>query len=830
LDLLAISYQNIWPFKDKIINIFFDKGKFLIKAPIGSGKSFLFFDGPVYALYKNTGRNVLNVDSKNWFIKLLFEINGQKYLIVRNLTKWPVKDSCTSQLFLVHNLIWEVSKESDQDIHEILKKTDWVNLEEITFKNERDLEWNLSTILPPREAFLSTMFLLQDSENIFELQAAERLTVMKNIFNLIWIDEIKDQIANKRRDIQTTLKVKSDTSNYDLKIKNILQNLIQNFKKIDIPETDENLKTALSNNQELIQERELIADNINIDWFSVQSFDKNLNTELNSHIWKQKSSYQEFFVKLQHTQEQIKNKQENIKILNNDLIDFQKQIENFDKQIENINPEIIDNKKKEKINLLKETDKILDWVNLQHDIPNEIHEFISKKPNDIEDWNNLVIELTTKWQDLANQKKNTELMVQNKKLKIKSENEKKEIEIKNLNETQETLKNNLNNIVSRINNLNKSINEEAQYKCSQINDFCPFIKEINKQTFQELEKQKESFEKEKQELESKIAEIQERIQNNNKINPDQELEQNSIENLENEIKKIEESINNLKIFFTKIEFKKIQETYNQRKNIQTEISKLDKGILQLEESQKWLENIKEEKIKLEQKIENNKQESKKLELELENLNKLEQEQKQKLESFDIQKIQELENLNKNIENNIRDLEILINDFKSNQLEIKWLQEDEKLVKNLYQIFSKELMLYVLEWYLPILTDIINSFLAQVVDYTIDIKLLQKWDSLEMDVKVYDDKWERDIKALSGWQRVILKLVRMLAISSYTKSPILFLDETINNLDVDTVWKVADMLNDFVKQRELKLYTVTHSQQIQEMDIWDEIIDVYDYYR
>ena len=167
-------------------------------------------------------------------------------------------------------------------------------MEEITFKNERDLEWNLSTILPPREAFLSTMFLLQDSENIFELQAAERLTVMKNIFNLIWIDEIKDQIANKRRDIQTTLKVKSDTSNYDLKIKNILQNLIQNFKKIDIPETDENLKTAFSNNQELIQERELIADNINIDWFSVQSFDKNLNTGLNSHIWKQKSSYQEF--------------------------------------------------------------------------------------------------------------------------------------------------------------------------------------------------------------------------------------------------------------------------------------------------------------------------------------------------------------------------------------------------------------------------------------------------------------------------------------------------------------------------------------------------------
>jgi ABC-type lipoprotein export system ATPase subunit len=69
---------------------------------------------------------------------------------------------------------------------------------------------------------------------------------------------------------------------------------------------------------------------------------------------------------------------------------------------------------------------------------------------------------------------------------------------------------------------------------------------------------------------------------------------------------------------------------------------------------------------------------------------------------------------------------------------------------------------------------------------------------------------------------------MLAISSYMKSPILFLDETINNLDNDTVGKVADMLSDFVKQRDLKLYTVTHSHQIQEMDIWDKIIHIEDF--
>lgn len=66
---------------------------------------------------------------------------------------------------------------------------------------------------------------------------------------------------------------------------------------------------------------------------------------------------------------------------------------------------------------------------------------------------------------------------------------------------------------------------------------------------------------------------------------------------------------------------------------------------------------------------------------------------------------------------------------------------------------------------------------------------------------------------------------MLAISSYMNSPMLFLDETINNLDVDTVAKVADMLKDFVQQRSMKLYAVTHSQQIQEMNIRDKTIEI-----
>ncbi|MDR0860602.1 MAG: hypothetical protein LBO09_06615 [Candidatus Peribacteria bacterium] len=71
----------------------------------------------------------------------------------------------------------------------------------------------------------------------------------------------------------------------------------------------------------------------------------------------------------------------------------------------------------------------------------------------------------------------------------------------------------------------------------------------------------------------------------------------------------------------------------------------------------------------------------------------------------------------------------------------------------------------------------------------------------------------------------MKLVRMLAISSYLQTPLLFLDETINNLDTETVSKVSEMITNFVKQRTMKFYTVTHNTEIQEMGIWDQIVEI-----
>ena len=133
---------------------------------------------------------------------------------------------------------------------------------------------------------------------------------------------------------------------------------------------------------------------------------------------------------------------------------------------------------------------------------------------------------------------------------------------------------------------------------------------------------------------------------------------------------------------------------------------------------------------------------------------------------------------------------------------------------MYTVLNRDLLLFVLSEYLPILSEIINSYLNTVVSYILNIRLKEESEKLELETKILDEKGEREVKSLSGGQRTILKLVRMLAISSYLKTEMLFLDETVNNLDVETVGKVAQLLDGFVKQRQMKFYVITHNTEIQ----------------
>lgn len=804
-------------------NIFFKKWKYLIKAPIWSGKSFLFFDWPVYALYKYSSRNILNTDSKSGYIKLLFEQDEQKYLIIRNLEQGKAKDICKSQLFTVD---WnfefdsaEILENWEKDIQEILIEK-WLKLDEIVFKNETDLDWTLKWYLPPKEVFLSTVFLLQDSENIFELQPADRLTVMKNIFNLVWIDDVKDQIADKKKEIQTTLKIKSDTTLFDNKIKISLNNYVRDFRNIE----NSKIVEISGETSDFVNELEMIAEKVNINDFSVEWFDIELSGKVESKIAEKMKDYQWFLLNLQNTEKNINEKKDKILWFNTEKSGIERQIFSTEQKISWFDPEKINFKKSRKLELFNEMESLQKWVNYNVQIPDELQNMDLKVWNDLESMNELVNQITIQWKSLADKKKLKESQIETAKIKIESQNKNLEIEVKNLQANVEWTKWQLESVEKRIWEIDNTINKESQFDCAKINSNCPFVKEINRWTFQELERQKENLEKEKSELMTKL-EWFEKLLNEKKWQNLNSGENQNISDLTKEIENIDKQMRSLRWFLAQIDFKKVQENWQSWKSLNTESQALDKEILELENWAKELENLKNEKIKLSQQIENISWNIDSLNKEIQDLENQKAEQQKIVDSFDIRKYEELDRVNKDMERSLHEIKVLIDDFKWNSLEIEKLKQDEIMVKNLHQIFSKELLLFVLEWYLPILTDIINALLAQVVDYTIDIKLKQKWENLEMDVKIYDEKWERDIKSLSWWQKVILKLVRMLAISNYIKSPMLFMDETINNLDQDTVGKVAEMLGNFVKQRNVKLYTVTHSQQIQEMDIWDDVVEI-----
>jgi len=68
------------------------------------------------------------------------------------------------------------------DIQELLQEDKTIHIEEIKFKNETDLQLHLGSFLEPREVFSSTVFLMQDNYNIFEMVPADRLNVLKNVF------------------------------------------------------------------------------------------------------------------------------------------------------------------------------------------------------------------------------------------------------------------------------------------------------------------------------------------------------------------------------------------------------------------------------------------------------------------------------------------------------------------------------------------------------------------------------------------------------------------------------------------------------------------------
>ena len=847
INLLVAYYENIWPFRDTCCSLFFDEWKYLIKAPIWSWKSFLFFDAPRYALYKDSSRNMLNLQSKNGEITLIFEVDWAYYLIKRILKSTKMwNDSCSSQLFTVSynwenllkdikNLTWNT--EILQWWENVIEKFEsesgklW-NLEEIPFKNETDCQSTLESLLPPKEVFLSTVFLLQDADNIFEMRPADRLIVLKNVFNLLWIDDAKEKVQEKKKEVWYKLKALQDHSLQDNKLRATLKSLWSNLKTL---EEDEELKSILSANDEFFENIEWFFDQISLSDFSLNWLDNSPFEKAQNLIQTKMDAVIKLDTQLNELQQQLSNLNTQKQKIWNDISSTKLSIADLQKKIENIDTKKWNELKEKKMELYKKWESLS--LNAKYSDFSELIEFWNKSAENDDSFEKLDMPKNLKsafdilqivknaWISLRALIESGNVKLENIDLQAKNRKENHDREVEKLKDLKSRKEDEIKLQQTRIEELDKMWTENSDFDCPDLCKKCPHINAINKQQYEQYSQQKEKLnqtleamktEYEKQDFDNKIKELE------NQKNPEWgDLKKD----LEKKIKEQTEFSDSLREYLIKIWFAEWEKSYREWESIQTEIQVIDKQLFQREEESKNLDKYQQDKVAAETSLQHLEKSLQEQDKQIENLSVKIQWAKSEKEKSNWPKLQQQQTEIKQIFQTISQIEQLVQDSVNNKNLAKQLQEDEKKLGRLYSILSKEIVFLALDDYLPVLSDVINNYLSQCVDYTLKMQIDENGDKLELNVKVIDSKWEREVKSLSGGQRTILKLVWMLAVSSYLHTPLLFLDETINNLDVDTVWKVSEMINNFVKQRTMKFYTVTHNKEIQDMQIWDDVIEI-----
>ena len=664
------------------------------------------------------------------------------------------------------------------------------------------------------------------------MRPSDRLIVLKNVFNLLWIDDAKEKIQEKKKEVWYKLKALQDHSLQDNKLRANLKDL---WNKVNELENNEELKKILSVNNQYFEDIEWFFDQISLsdfslNWLEKEPFEKaekliqekiDVVIKLDTQIWELKNQKNSLLQQKQQNEREFQSNKLKIQ-------ELQIKIENIDTKKWN---ELKEKKmwlyqKWEDLDKNADYSVFSDFINFWNkNVGSDEEMEILENPKNLKSAFDVLQTAKNVWVRLKSLIESEKIKLENIELQFKNWTENQNREIEKLKDLKSRKKDEIKQQQIRIEELDKMWAENSDFDCPDLCKKCPHINAINKQQFEQYSQQKEKLnqtletmktEFEQQDFDQKIKELQEAK------NPEWD---DFKKDLEKKIKEQTDFSNSLKDYLIKIWFAEWEKSYREWESIQVEIQNVDKQLFQREQESKNLESYQKEKVAAETSLQHLEKSQQEQENQIKSLNDKIQEIQTEKEKSNSQYLQQQQRDIKQIFQNISQIEQLVEDSVSNQNFMKKLQEDEKKLTRLYSILSKEIVLFALDDYLPILSDIINDYLAQCVDYSIQMHIVENNEKLELEAKILDWKWEREVKSLSGGQRTILKLVRMLAISSYLHTPLLFLDETINNLDADTVWKVSEMINNFVKQRTMKFYTVTHNKEIQDMQIWDDVIEI-----
>ena len=896
MNLIRASYTNIWPFTDQTISIDFRAWSHLIQAPIGSGKSFLFFDGPLFGLYKYRTRPILNKQAKKWAVHVLFEADGQTRLIERTLTptkKWgeSIKTRLWSvNLPAVHPLdganpllvassslsplsggpqthTWE-SKETkvspdkgsgwarevegfatdtqnveqttplllNKHSHSLLQTIPTHALDPIEFTSSSECDQAILDLLPPREVTLSINFLMQASQSVFELAPADRVQVFKHLFGLIGIDDAKDKINEHRKELQTTINIKGDLTTQNSKLQQLLKNIYATYTKLTTtinsatPQTDLNDLPLLQGEgwgevswgnmpeTPLFSDLSLISDQLDkttLDEFSLDDADYARITPLIQDTHTQILHLTKLQWERTQIEAQLRQITTTLTTTRNEQHTILQQQTTLEQQLSTPKQsELTPSPHRRGLGWGEHERGEAGWgpsietqrttlsttlTDLEAQIPFDAFATYGTPLSSSAQLDQSIASLLTdgKW--------------------YKQELENISLRITQLDTQVTEHKTRLAQLETQIASLEESHKQQNKFHCDKIEWNCPYIDMINTSASNALQKQKDTLLSQKTTLQTTLESLSTGTQKS------QLLEQHA---------SIEKKISDLKAFLMLIDRKSLQALSTQIKETQEQKKALD---LQREQhliKQQEQQAQKEHLIKLKEKALHLTQQITDLEAQHTTLQTTLDTQSAHDTQAHLQTLTQTHQLCETLLWDCQSLSALIADTATQRKQIKQLQEKLVVTKELYQIFSKELMTVVLQDFLPTLEEVLNSYLGQLVDY--QVKFLTPTSTaetnstasaLELDIQIIDEKWTRSVKSLSWGQKTILKLVWMLWVATLFKSTYLMLDETINNLDTHTISQVAEVLEEFVTLQDIKFYVVTHSLQIQEMDIWSSVVHI-----
>lgn len=208
--------------------------------------------------------------------------------------------------------------------------------------------------------------------------------------------------------------------------------------------------------------------------------------------------------------------------------------------------------------------------------------------------------------------------------------------------------------------------------------------------------------------------------------------------------------------------------------------KLDK----FAESKEKLQKMQSEQNNLLYKIEDREKLRDKIKEEINKAQELANELRIKMEEQDVVALRKKEADISELEKTVALYNNIVDEFSANKLEVIDLRAKINRLKTLYDLFSKELVIIVFSDYLKQLEEILNNILSNLVDFTLLFEPDDKGVNLE--IHAVDEKGTRLVQSLSGGQKNVIRLAWILAVSIFQNAKILFLDETVNNLDKDSI--------------------------------------------